>query len=183
MVKAAGPGGKYALVKLAGNDGVLDEQIKRDDPEGVLVGGFEDDRAGGSSLLNLQPPGGTDAPAVTWLETSEPKLGHGGAEVVAEGLGGFEEGSVDDTADGVDAEVFGAGLAAAGAVKAGHGLAAADFERLAEDVFAAILGGFGRGHLVMSPLSEPVSHFFAGDGSCVGVGRCELFVFVWPALW
>ena len=46
----------------------------------------------------------------------------------------------------MDAVVFGASLAATRAVKPSHGLAAADVERLAEDVFAAVLDGFDSGH-------------------------------------
>ena len=133
-------------MELTGDDGVLDEEFKRDDLEGVLVSGFEDDRAGGSSLLNLQPTRGADAPAVTGLETGKTKLGHGGAEVVPESLGGFQEGRVDDAADGMDAEVFGAGITAAGAIEAGHGLAAADVERLAQNVLAAVFDGFNGWH-------------------------------------
>jgi hypothetical protein len=73
-------------------------------------------------------------------------LRHGGAEVVAQDLGRLEEGRVDDAADGMDAVVLGAGLAAAGAIKAGHGLAAANVEGLAENVFAAVSDGFDGGH-------------------------------------
>ena len=133
-------------MELAGDYGVLDEELEGDDLEGVLVGGFEDDGAGCSGLLDLEPAGGAEAPAVAGLEAVEAVLRHGGGEVVAEGLGGGEEGGVDDTADGVDTEVVGAGLAAAGAVEAGHGFAAACAKRLAEDVLAAGFDGFGAGH-------------------------------------
>jgi hypothetical protein len=40
-------------LELAGNDGVLDENLERNDFQRVLMGGFEDDGAGGSGLLNL----------------------------------------------------------------------------------------------------------------------------------
>jgi hypothetical protein len=133
-------------VELTRDDGVLDQELERNDLEGVFVGGFEDDRAGGSSSLDLEPAGGTDAPAVARLEAGEAELRHGGAEVVAEGLGGFEEWSVDDAADGVDAMVVGASLAAAGTVEAGHGLAAADVEGLAQDVFTAVFDRFNSRH-------------------------------------
>jgi hypothetical protein len=133
-------------VELSGDDGVLDKEFKRDDLEGVLVGGFKDDRAGGSSLLDLQPTRGADAPAVTGFETGKAKLGHGSAEVVPESFGGFQERLVDDAADGVDAKVFGAGFAAAGAIETGHGLAAADVERLAQNVFTAVFDGFNGWH-------------------------------------
>ena len=67
-----------------------------------------------------EPAGGADAPAVAGFEAGETVLRHRGEEIVAEGLGGCEEGRVDDAADGVDAVVVGAGVAAAVAVEAGH---------------------------------------------------------------
>jgi len=137
---------RLALVELRGDHSVLDEELERNDSEGVLVGRFEDDGARSTGLLDLEPASGTDAPAVSGFEAGETELRHGRAEIVAERLRGFEEGRVDDTADGVDTVVVGTGLAAAGAVEAGHGLAAAGVERLAEDVFATVSDGFGGGH-------------------------------------
>jgi hypothetical protein len=134
------------LVELVWDDRVLDQKLEGNDPEGVFVGGFEDDRAGGSGLLDLQPAGGTKAPAIARLESGETELGHGSAEVIAQGLRGCKKGSVDDAANGVDAMVFGSCLAATRPVKARHGFAAADVERLAENVFAAVLDGFDGGH-------------------------------------
>jgi hypothetical protein len=142
----ARPQSRGGLVKLIWDDGVLDQQFEGNDFESVFVGGFEDDRAGGSGLLDLQPAGGTDAPAIAGLEPGESELGHRSGEVVAQCLGGCKKGSVDDAADGVDAVVFGARLATTCAVKTRHGFAATDVERLAEDVFAAILDGFDGGH-------------------------------------
>ena len=141
-------GGWCESVELVGDDRVLDEELEGNDLEGVFVGGFEDDGAGGPSLLYLQPAGSTDAPAVSGFEAGETKLRHGSAEVVAEGLRGFEEGRVDDAADGVDAVIFGAGFAAAGAVETGHGLAAAGGEGLSEDIFPAGGSWFNGGHSV-----------------------------------
>jgi hypothetical protein len=134
------------LVKLAGDDRVLNEEFEGHDLESVLVCGFEDDGAGCASLLDLQPASGADAPAVSGLEAGKTKLRHGGAEVVAQGFGGFEEGGIDDAADGMNAVIVGASLAATGAIEAGHRLAAADIERLPEDVFAAVFDGFNGGH-------------------------------------
>lgn len=136
-------------VKLGGDDRVLNEKLKWDDLEGVLVGGFENDWTSGAGLLDLEPAGGADAPAVARLEAGEAELGHGSDEVVAEGARGLQEGLIDDAADGVDAEVFGAGVAAAVAVEAGHGGAAAGLQREAEDVFLAVLVGLGRHGLIV----------------------------------
>ena len=74
------------LVELAGNDGVLNEELERHDFEGVFVGGFEDNGAGCSSLLHLQPSRGTDAPAIAGLQAFKAKLRHGGAQVITECL-------------------------------------------------------------------------------------------------
>src|SRR6266576_1073369 len=48
---------QMALVELAGDNCVLDQKLERNDLEGVFVRGFEDDRARGSGLLDLQPAG------------------------------------------------------------------------------------------------------------------------------
>jgi len=146
-------------MELVGDDSVLDKKLEGDNLEGVLVSGFEDDGAGRSRLLDLQPASGTDAPAVAGFETGEAELRHGSAEIIAQGFGGGEEGDVDDAADGMDAMVFGASLAAAGAVKACHGLAAADVEGLAEDVLAAVLDGFDSGHRFYCKSGRPTADF------------------------
>src|SRR5580700_6700276 len=91
---------RLALVELAWDYGVLDEELEGDDLEGGFVGGFEDDGAGGSGLLDLEPAGGADAPAVARFQAVEAELWHGGGEVVAESFGGFEERGVYDAADG-----------------------------------------------------------------------------------
>jgi hypothetical protein len=142
-------------VELVRNYCVLNQEFEGDDLEGCLVGSFEDDGARGSGLLDLEPAGGTYAPTVAGLESCEAVLRHGRAEVVAEGLGGGEEGRIDEAANGVDAEVVGAGLAAAGPVEAGHGFAAAGVERLAENIFSAGFDGFCLWHRyrVSIPLS------------------------------
>ena len=80
------------------------------------------------------------------LRPAKPYWGMGVERSLPRALEACEEGSVDDAADGVDAEVVGAGLAAAGAVEAGHRLTAADVERLAENVLAAVFDGFDGGH-------------------------------------
>ncbi len=133
-------------MKLRWDDRVLNEQLERNDLQGVLVSGFEDDGAGSPGLLHLKPALRTHAPTVARLQTGEAELRHRSAEIVAERLGGGQERRIDDAADGVNAVVFGTGLAAACAIEAGHGLAAAGIQRLAEDVRAAVLEGFFGGH-------------------------------------
>jgi hypothetical protein len=139
-------------VELAGDNGVLDQELEGNDLQSVLVGGFEDDGTGGSGALDLKPASGADTPAIARFEAGKAKLRHRRAEIVAESLGRFEERGIDDAADGVEAVVLRAGLAAAGAIEAGHGLAPADVEGLAEDVFAAVFDGFYGGHVGFSVL-------------------------------
>ena len=163
--------GRSDLVELFGDDGVLDEEFEGNDLEGGFVGGFEEDGAGCSGLLYLEPARGTDAPAVAGFEAGEAELGHGRGEVVAERLGGVEEGCVDDATDGVDAEVVGTGLAAAVAIKAGHRGAAAGGQGLAKNIFAAgfNFGVHGSGSIVRRG-SEPC-------GGAAGMGGAGRYIF------
>ena len=133
-------------VKLGGNHSVLNQEIERDDLKRVLVRGFEDDRAAGASLLDFQPASSTDAPAIARLQAGEAVLRHRGGEIIAECFGRGQEWGVDDAADRVDAEVFRPGLAAAGAIKASHRVAAAGREGLAENVLAAVRIWIWGGH-------------------------------------
>jgi len=139
-------------VELVGDDGVLDEELEGDDVEGRLVGGFETDGAGGSGLLDLEPAGGADAPAVAGLEAGKTVLRHRGGEVVAQGFRSGEEGFIDDAADGVGARVVGPGLAASGAVESGHRSAAAGGQGLAEYVVAAGFEVGGQGSMLHESL-------------------------------
>jgi hypothetical protein len=156
------------LVELAWDHCVLNEKLEGNDFEGVLVGGFEDDRAARASLLDLKPTRSTDAPAVAGLEAGEFILRHGGGEVVAKSLGGCEEGSVNDATNGVHARVVGTCFAATGAVEAGRRvfrLATAGVEGLAEDVFAAGFAGFYCGHFLrVSFIIPPFDAALRGGG-------------------
>ena len=53
------------LVELRRDDGVLDKKLEGNDLKRVFMSSFEDDRTRCSGLLNLQPTGSADAPAVT----------------------------------------------------------------------------------------------------------------------
>lgn len=124
-------------MQLVRDYGVLDQQVKRNNFERVLVGSFEHHGTGCTRTLHLQPAGRADAPTVPWLEAGKAILRHRGREVVAQCLGGLQERLVDDAADGVDAQVVRPCLTASCAIKAGHGSAAASSKRLAENVVAA----------------------------------------------
>ena len=149
----------FNLVKRVRDDGVFNQDFERNNRQRGLVGRLQHDRATCPGLLDLKPPRGADAPAIAGFEARKAKLRHGRAEVVAEEFGDAKELLVDDAADGVDAEVVRTGLAAAGAIETCHGLAAADLERLAENISSAsldgLLDGFGSGHSVVSLPGEP----------------------------
>lgn len=129
------------LVQCLGNDCVLDQNFKGNDGERGLMRCFKDDGTACSRLLNLKPAGGAYAPSVARLEAGKAELKHRRAEVIPEELGDAEKLVVDNTADGVDSEVVGAGLAAAGAVETRHGLTAAHLQRLAEHVSSTSFDG------------------------------------------
>src|SRR5215469_972919 len=74
---------QHALVELVRDYRVLDEDLKGDDGEGGLVGGFKDDGAGCSGLLDFEPAGGADAPAIAGAESGESVMRHRGGQVVA----------------------------------------------------------------------------------------------------
>jgi len=134
------------LVEVIRDDGVLDEKFEGDDLKGIFVGGFEEDGAGCSCLLDLKPASGADAPSIAGLKSGKAVLRHRGGEVVAKGFAGGEKVGIDDAADGVDTEVAGAGVAAAVAIEARHGSASASGKRLAEDVSAGKFLWFDGGH-------------------------------------
>jgi len=117
-------------VQGIGNDGVLDQDLERDDGQGGFVGGFKEDRAGSSGSLYLEPSCGADTPAIAGPESGKAELRPGGAEIVALLTGDTEKVFTDNTADGVDTEVVWPCFAAACAVETGHRLAAADLKRL-----------------------------------------------------
>jgi hypothetical protein len=139
-------------VELGGDHRILNEQLERDDFEGVLMCRFKNDRAGSTGLLDLEPACRTDTPAIARLEAGKAKLRHRCAEVVAKSLGRVQKCPVDDAADSMDTVVFGAGLATACAIEAGHRLAPACVERLAENVLAAVSDRFdGRHTSIVEP--------------------------------
>jgi hypothetical protein len=118
-------------VKGVWDDGVFDEDLKRNDAEGSFVRSFKHDRAASSGLLNLEPASGAEAPAVAGFEAGKAELRHRGREIVAELTGDAEEFLSNNAADGVDPEVVRSRLTAAGAVETSHRLAPADLKGLA----------------------------------------------------
>lgn len=60
-----------------GNDRKLQEDVEGNDLEGSLVGGFENDGARRSGVIDLQPTRSADAPAIAGLQPGETELRHG----------------------------------------------------------------------------------------------------------
>jgi hypothetical protein len=100
-----------------------------------LVGGTQPDSWRTASFEGFLPAAGTQTPAVTGFQALEAEFGSGGAEVVALGFGEFEEFGSDYGADGVQAKVIGAYIAAAIAVEAGNRVFAAGFQFFAQYVY------------------------------------------------
>src|SRR5665213_3608711 len=111
------------LVELVWNDGVLDQQFEWDNFKSVLMRRFEDDGAGRSRLLHLEPASSADAPAIPRLEAAEAILRHRRRKIVAQRFAGSQKAFVYDAADGVYSKIGRAGVAAAVAEEAGHGAA------------------------------------------------------------
>ena len=74
------------LMKLGWDHCVLNQKLEGHDLQSGFVCSLENDGARRSGLLNLEPAGRTDTPAVARLEACEAVLGHRRAQVVAEGL-------------------------------------------------------------------------------------------------
>ena len=100
-----------------------------------LVGGAQAHPWCATSLKGFLPAAGAQTPAVACFQAFEAKLGPGGAEVVTLGFGEFEEFVGDHGADGMQAKVIGADVAAAIAVEAGHRVFAAGFQFFAQYVY------------------------------------------------
>ena len=117
-------------------EGVGFEVFEIDPFEGGFVSGGEGDGWGAAGIEGFFPTGDAEAPAVAGFEAGEVPLGSGGGEVVAAEVGEIEKFLGGLNADGVQADIAGAGAAVAVAVEAGHGFAAAAGERFEEDVGA-----------------------------------------------
>lgn len=114
------------------------EVFEIDPFEGGFVGGGEGDGWGAAGIEGFFPTGDAEAPAVAGFEAGEVPLGSGGGEVVATEIGEIEKLLGGLNADGVQADIAGAGAAVAVAVEAGHGFAAAAGERFEKDVGAHV---------------------------------------------
>src|SRR5260370_39310163 len=90
-----------------------------------------------AGVKGFLPARRAQTPAIAGFEAGEAGGWDRGRQIVAGGLREGEELGVDPGAHGMDAEILGPSLAAAGAVEAGQRLRAAFGERLAKDVARA----------------------------------------------
>lgn len=121
-------------MKSLGNDSVLQKNIERHDFQRVLMCRLKNYGARRARLLYLQPSRRTDTPAVAWLQSGKSILGHWSGEIIAQMSRHCEKFLSHDTADCVHAKVFRARTATTVSVEAGHWLAAACFEGLAQHI-------------------------------------------------
>src|SRR5215469_7193242 len=68
--------GYPALMQSLRNHRMLQEQVERHDIQRRLMGRLKNHGTCRPCLLHLQPPRGTHAPAIAWLQTREPELWH-----------------------------------------------------------------------------------------------------------
>src|SRR6185437_1035600 len=118
-------------------DGVGAKDLKRHDLERALVGRGQHDRRGGAVLVRLEPVGRGHAPPVARHEPGEPELGHRRRQVVADPALVLEELGGHHRADGVAAQVLGAGRAASVPVEAGERIGATRLKLAAEHITVA----------------------------------------------
>ncbi len=94
-------------------DCMLAQNPQGDNVKGVLVGRRQHHIRRGSIMMRSKPIGGGHAPPVSGHQTREPKLRHGGAEVVADRHLMRQKLGRDDGANGVTPSVLGSRRAAA----------------------------------------------------------------------
>ncbi len=118
-------------------DGVGLEDLQRDDLERALVGRGQHHRRGGALPVRLQPVGRGHAPPVPRHQPGEPELGHRRGQVVADPALVLEELGGHHRADGVAAQVLGAGRAASVPVESGERIGSTRLKLAAEHITVA----------------------------------------------
>jgi hypothetical protein len=102
------------------------------------MSGFQDDTGGTARIEGVAPAAGTETPAIAGFEARE-SIARGG-QIVALVAGVGEERGGNLGANHVNAEILGAGFAAAVAQEAGHGVGATGLKFSTEN----IAGGHGK---------------------------------------
>src|SRR5882724_4959160 len=115
-------------------DRVFLQQIERYDLQRRLMRPGQADLRRLAGIEGFLPARGAQAPAIAGLQAGKAGGWHRGRQIVAGGPGKGEELGVDPGAYGMDAEILGPSLAAAGAIEAGQRLRAALGERFAKHI-------------------------------------------------
>src|SRR5258708_8747470 len=115
-------------------DSVLLELGERHDVQRDGMRRLEHDLRRRPAIERLLPAAGAQAPAIARFQAGEAVLRQGRAEVVAVRLGEGEKLRCHDDADGMQADILAAGVAATVAVEAGHRLLRAGLEWAAQGV-------------------------------------------------
>jgi LacI family transcriptional regulator len=136
-----GTGAAALLVQGGGVGGDVDriglEDLQRNDLERALVGRGQHHRRAGAVLVRLQPVGRGHAPPVPRHQPGEPELGHRGGQIVADPALVLEEFGRHHRADGVAAQVLGAGRAASVPVETGERIGSTRLEFAAQHITVA----------------------------------------------
>lgn len=127
--------GLFILHDLAGIVERVSFEIFEIDPlQRRFMGGGETHGRGAAGIEGFLPARDTETPAVAGLEAGKIPLGGGGGEIVAAEIGEVQKLLGRLNANGVQADITGAGAAVAIAIKPGHRFAAAAGERFEKDV-------------------------------------------------
>ena len=113
---------------------VLFEDFQRNVLQRGRVGGGQFDRGGSAGLVGFLPAQRTQTPAVAGLQAGETEFGPRRAQVVALRFGERQKRCGDFDTDGMQADVFSAGITTAVAVEPGQRPAAAKLQPVAQNV-------------------------------------------------
>ena len=115
-------------------DSVPPQVVEGDDVQRPLMGGGQHHRRGHPGLQRLPPAGGHHTPAVARRETGEHVFGHGGTQIVADGLLVVQEFGGHHRAHHVPADVLRSGGAPPVPVETGDRIDAAGFQIAAQNI-------------------------------------------------
>ena len=132
---------------------MLPENLQRNDVGRADLGGFQQNRWGHSILVGLLPARRTDAPVIAGLKTWKTEVRHRRAQIIALGSAVTEKAFRHHTADTVTSKIRHIGSTMSISEPSGHRLAAADLERLTENVqidrLGCVYGRCFRAHFAM----------------------------------
>eukprot|EP00825_Cyclidium_porcatum_P038778 TRINITY_DN4574_c0_g1_i13.p1 TRINITY_DN4574_c0_g1~~TRINITY_DN4574_c0_g1_i13.p1 ORF type:complete len:218 (+),score=7.92 TRINITY_DN4574_c0_g1_i13:566-1219(+) len=150
-------------------DGVLLEQVERDDLQGSLIGRIQRDFRRLAGTIRLNPAGGAKAPALASLEAWKIEFRARRRQVVAGCLGICEEFFGKHDTDGVTAKIVFRGVAAPITEKAGYRLVTTGQQRPTQDI-----------ELIATP--REITRFHGSSGDFVDPGLLDGFKDLFAAM-